>query len=65
MPALASRKSFRLALTSFDKNFEMNAMAAEKWEQSEDGLTRTFHLRDGLVWSDGAPLVAHDYIFAL
>ena len=55
----------QLPLTSFDKNFELNAMAAETWEQSTDGLTWTFHLRDGLVWSDGAPLVANDYIFAL
>ena len=55
----------QLPLTSFDKNFALNAMAAESWEQSTDGLTRTFKLRDGLVWSDGAPLVANDYILAL
>ena len=55
----------QLPLTSFDKNFELNAMAAEKWEQSKDGLTWTFHLRPGLVWSDGQPLVANDYVFAL
>jgi oligopeptide transport system substrate-binding protein len=55
----------QLPLTSFDKNFDLSAMAAEKWEQSEDGLTWTFHLRPGLVWSDGQPLVANDYIFAL
>jgi oligopeptide transport system substrate-binding protein len=58
-------EALQLPLTSFDKNFELNAMAAEKWEQSEDGLTWTFHLRPGLVWSDGQPLVANDYIFAL
>ena len=55
----------QLPLTSFDKSFDLNPMAAEKWEQSADGLTWTFHLRDGLVWSDGEPLVANDYIFAL
>ena len=38
---------------------------AESWEQSEDGLTWTFHLRDGLKWSDGEPLTAEDYVFAL
>lgn len=36
---------------------------AEKWEVSEDGLTWTFHLRDGLKWSDGSPLTATDYEF--
>ncbi len=55
----------QIPLTSFDKNFELNALAAESWEQSADGLTWTFHLRDGLVWSDGTPLKASDYLFAL
>ncbi len=55
----------QLPLTSFDKNFDLHAMAAESWSQSEDGLTWTFKLRDGLVWSDGAPLVANDYVFAM
>jgi oligopeptide transport system substrate-binding protein len=54
-----------LSLTAFDNNFELNALAAESWTQSADGLTWTFKLRDGLVWSDGAPLVASDYVFAL
>lgn len=34
---------------------------AERWEVSADGLTYTFHLRRGLVWSDGAPLTARDF----
>ncbi len=54
-----------LPLTSFDNNFQLNAMAAESWTQSEDGLVWTFKLRDGLVWSDDTPLTAGDYIFAL
>jgi ABC-type oligopeptide transport system substrate-binding subunit/class 3 adenylate cyclase len=32
---------------------------AERWEISPDGLRYTFHLREGLRWSDGAPLTAH------
>ena len=54
-----------LPLTSFDKEFELQGMAAESWSQSEDGLTWTFKLRSGLLWSDGTPLTANDYIFAL
>ena len=54
-----------LPLTSFDNNFKLSAMGAESWSQSEDGLKWTFKLRDGLVWSDGEPLTAGDYIFAL
>jgi peptide/nickel transport system substrate-binding protein len=31
---------------------------AESWEASDDGLTYTYTLRDGLLWSDGEPLTA-------
>jgi len=30
---------------------------------SEDGLTWTYHLRDGLTWSDGEPLTANDVAY--
>jgi peptide/nickel transport system substrate-binding protein len=33
---------------------------AESYAWSADHKTLTFHLRDGLVWSDGAPLTAED-----
>lgn len=36
---------------------------AKSWEVSADGLTITFHLRQGLVWSDGAPFTAEDVVF--
>ena len=55
----------QVPLTSFDNEYQLTALAAESWEQSEDGLTWTFHLRDGLKWSDGEPLTAEDYVFAL
>lgn len=38
---------------------------AESWDISEDGLNYTFHLREGLVWSDGAPVTAADYVAGL
>lgn len=34
---------------------------AVRWEISADGLTYTFHLRPGLVWSDGTRLTAEDF----
>lgn len=55
----------QLPLTSFDAEFQLHGLGAESWEQSEDGLTWTFKLRDGLKYSDGHPLTAEDYIFAL
>ena len=36
--------------------------AAESWDVSEDGKTYTFHLREGLKWSNGDPLVAQDFV---
>ena len=37
------------------------AACAEKWDVSEDGMSWTFHLREGLKWSDGKPLTAEDF----
>ncbi len=34
---------------------------AESYDVSDDGLTYTFHLRDGAKWSDGKEVVADDY----
>ncbi len=38
---------------------------AERWEISDDGLRYVFHLREGLTWSDGSPLTAHDVEFGI
>ena len=38
--------------------------AAEKWDISDDGMTYTFHLREGMKWSDGKPLTAGDFEYA-
>jgi oligopeptide transport system substrate-binding protein len=54
-----------LPLTEFDNEYKLNAMGAQSWTQSADGLTWTFKLQPGLVWSDGVPLTAGDYVFAL
>ena len=38
---------------------------AESWEISEDGKTYTFTLRDGIQWTDGTPVTAGDFVYAL
>ncbi|MGG7078739.1 peptide ABC transporter substrate-binding protein [Clostridium sardiniense] len=38
--------------------------AAKSFEKSKDGKTYTFHLRDGLKWSDGKELTSKDYKYA-
>ncbi len=35
----------------------------EGWDVSEDGLTYTFHVRDGIYWSDGTQVTAKDFAF--
>lgn len=37
---------------------------AESYEVSEDGLTWTFTMRDGLKWSDGSDLTAKDFEYS-
>lgn len=36
---------------------------AENWDVSPDGTEYTFHLREGVMWSDGTPLTANDVKF--
>ncbi|UUX34272.1 peptide ABC transporter substrate-binding protein [Fundicoccus culcitae] len=43
---------------------EVELGQAESYEVSEDGLVYTFTLRDGLVWSDGSPITANDYVYS-
>jgi oligopeptide transport system substrate-binding protein len=38
--------------------------AASSWDVSPDGLRYTFHLRPGLVWSNGEALTADDFVFS-
>jgi len=51
-------------LTRLDKNNKAEPAVAEKWDVSSDGLTYTFHLRDGVKWSDGKPVTAKDFEYA-
>ena len=55
--------SFECLLT-VDESGALAPGQAETWETSEDGLTWTFHLRDGLKWSDGSDLTANDFVYS-
>ena len=45
-------------LLGMDEDLNVVPALAESWEESEDGMTWTFHLREGLKWSDGSELNA-------
>lgn len=52
-------------LFAMDENFEPQPQMVDTWEESEDGLTWTFTLRDGLVFHDGDPVTSEDVIASL
>ena len=51
-------------LLIINENNEVIGGQAESWEASEDGLTWTFTMRDGLKWSDGTDLTAKDFEYS-
>ncbi|MBK6597123.1 MAG: hypothetical protein IPG25_04035 [Proteobacteria bacterium] len=52
-------------LTSLGPDASPVAGAASDWAESEDGRIYTFKLRPDLVWSNGDPLVAADFVAGL
>jgi peptide/nickel transport system substrate-binding protein len=61
-----SWECFRLGydfLTWYDADYRPAPDIAAGWETSEDGLTWTFRIREGMKWQDGVPLTAADVAF--
>ncbi|MCC6613664.1 MAG: hypothetical protein IT320_09320 [Anaerolineae bacterium] len=52
-------------LTFFDDTMNLIPWLAESWEQSEDGLTWTFHLRQDVMFSNGRGMMADDIVWSL
>jgi len=52
-------------LTRQDNNLQTVGAAAESWEFDETGTVLTFHLREGLTYSDGSPLTAERFRYAV
>lgn len=50
-------------LTSLDENHEVVPWLATEWSSSEDGLTWTFTLKEGVEFTDGSPLTAEVVAF--
>lgn len=51
-------------LVAVDENYEPRPQMAD-WEISDDGLTYTFTLREGLTWHDGEPVTSSDCIASI
>ena len=60
----SAQSKFLSSLTSYDPFTQEQIPAlATAWEIAEDKKTYTFHLREGIKWSDGKPFSADDVIF--
>jgi peptide/nickel transport system substrate-binding protein len=52
-------------LFAVDAKFDVKPQMVDTWKTSDDGLTWTFTLRDGLEWHDGKPVTAEDCVASL
>lgn len=63
----AATEVFRLIYptltTHSSEDFSVVPELATDWESSRDKLTWTFHIREGVKWSDGEPVTAHDVAY--
>ncbi len=58
--------TFWKGLVSWDYSYsDWRPNIAESVEVSEDARVYTFHLREGLKWSDGVPFTSDDVLFAI
>jgi peptide/nickel transport system substrate-binding protein len=54
------------SLATFDNEWDIQLRcAARDVEVSEDGLIYTVTIRNDLIWSDGSPITAEDYVYTL
>src|SRR6266849_1124861 len=52
-------------LFALDKDFKPQPQMVDRWTASEDKLTYSFTLRDGLKWHDGTPVTAADCVASI
>lgn len=52
-------------LITQDSQFRPQPALAASWEVSPDGLTYTFHLREGVTFHNGQPLTAEDVVASM
>src|SRR5690625_4061970 len=52
-------------LVTTDSDYNIVPMLAESYDQSDDGLTITFHLREGVLFHNGEEMVAEDVVASM
>lgn len=61
--AIPLANSMFSGLVRYDEDSNVIPDVAQRWTISGDGRRYEFHLRDDVVWSDGQPVTAHDFVF--
>lgn len=51
-------------LARLDDQLQPQPAMAESWEVSADSLVFTFHIRDGVTWTNGDPVTAEDFRYS-
>ena len=49
----------------YDLDMTPHPLLAERWEVAADGLSLTFHLRQGVKWHDGQDFTSADVVYSL
>jgi len=55
---------FEGLVKSSDGGTAIEPSLADSWDISEDGLTYTFHLKQGIKFSDGTPVTGEDWVWS-
>jgi oligopeptide transport system substrate-binding protein len=64
-PGFAIVELLHAGLVRLNEKMEVVPDLAESWELSEDGLTYTFTLKEGVAFSDGTPITSADVVWSL
>ena len=57
-------RSITYPLIYFDADLNIVPGLAASWDITDEGQTVTFHLADGIAYSDGQPIVAGDFVYS-
>ena len=52
-------------LLTYSEDGSLKGGVASSWDVSDDGLVYSFVIRDNAAWSNGDPVLASDFVFAL
>lgn len=64
-PAITVNHNVFNKLVTMNYDYEICPDLAKEWTISEDGLTYTFYLHEGVKWHDGVPFTSEDVKFTI